>query len=74
MVEVDGCSHMQNAIVKKDRLKEVYLNKHKITVLRVRNIEVMKDMGNVLRKIGNAARSAILLNSTHPSFPSREGK
>lgn len=56
VVEVDGRSHLQSATIDKDRMKEDYLGKHKILILRVKNEEVMNDTGNVLRKIENAIK------------------
>ena len=51
VIELDGYSHNFEETLDKDRKKEQFLNDLGITVLRVDDEEVMKDMNNVLKEI-----------------------
>ena len=51
VIEVDGRVHEKSDVYKLDRIKEELLIKQGISVLRIKNIEIEKDMHKVLEKI-----------------------
>jgi very-short-patch-repair endonuclease len=50
-IEVDGYSHEIVEVYNKDRIKEKRMNELGITILRFSDLEVLKDMENVIRAI-----------------------
>ncbi|MBO9570797.1 MAG: endonuclease domain-containing protein [Chitinophagaceae bacterium] len=51
VIEIDGITHLEEANIKKDMIKEAELNKYKITVLRFSNHKVIKGIKGVLMEI-----------------------
>jgi very-short-patch-repair endonuclease len=51
VIELDGLSHQQEEVQKKDAIKTKALEDLGITVLRFQDSEVFNDMDNVLRVI-----------------------
>jgi very-short-patch-repair endonuclease len=50
-IEVDGYSHEILKVYNNDRIKEKRMNELGITILRLSDFEVLKDMENVIRAI-----------------------
>ncbi len=59
VIEVDGRSHLNNGAVVRDREKDEYLKKRDLSVLRLRNEDVLNDIGNVLKRIESIIVSKI---------------
>lgn len=53
VIELDGLSHQQEEVQKKDAIKTKDLENLGLTVLRFQDSEVYKDMANVLRVINH---------------------
>lgn len=51
VIEVDGMSHLNDEVEKRDREKEKFMQKRNIRIIRLTNDEVLNDIGNVLKKI-----------------------
>ncbi len=51
IIEVDGYTHSLDEVIQKDLIKQNTLEDAGYHVLRFSDIEVLKDMGNVIRRI-----------------------
>lgn len=66
VIEIDGHYHNHEEKVEADRLRDLELTKYNLTVIRFSEMEVRKDIVNVLRTI---ERHVV----EHTPYPSREG-
>lgn len=66
VIEIDGHYHNHEEKVEADRLRDLELTKYNLTVIRFSEMEVRKDIVNVLRTIGRHVVE-------HTPYPSQEG-
>ena len=51
VIEIDGDSHDSNEAMEYDKARDEILERHGLTVIRITDIDVKRDMNNVLRQI-----------------------
>jgi very-short-patch-repair endonuclease len=71
VVEVDGPIHDKAEQVEYDAERERVLEVYGLHLLRVRNEEVMQDLGSVLERIRDACRAGEDLTPQPPSLPGK---
>ena len=57
VVEVDGAIHADPNVAERDRLRQEHIERYGLTVLRLQNEEIHRDLPRALERIRNAARS-----------------
>jgi very-short-patch-repair endonuclease len=71
VIEVDGITHLNEEVKRKDELKEQELKKAGFTVLRFRDEEILNQMNLVLHDIEKSITILSQKNSTPLNSPSR---
>jgi very-short-patch-repair endonuclease len=51
VIEVDGGQHFEDKNIKNDELKEDFLKKQGLKIMRFTNLDILKNIENVLEKI-----------------------
>ena len=51
IIEIDGGQHCEDKYITKDKLREKYLNSLGLKVIRFSNLDILKNVDNVLIKI-----------------------
>lgn len=51
VIEIDGSQHLEDAHIAQDKLRDAYLNKKGLQVLRFNNGQIMLELENVLEEI-----------------------
>ncbi len=69
-VELDGKVHLENKIKQHDENRDAYLKDLGITIIRINNDEVYKDINLVLEKITNKIKETTTPSRKHSGHPS----
>lgn len=73
IIEIDGQYHNHEETYKLDLIREQELEKYDLTIIRFTELEVRKDMFNVLRTIEQHIEKFKNNEVDHISYPSQEG-
>lgn len=73
IIEIDGQYHNHEETYKLDLIREEELAKYNLTIIRFTEMEVRKEMPNVLRTIEQYIENFKENNVEHTPYPSQEG-